>query len=123
MYCKTCRSCPTQARGNRLFNGVTGEKVRVKTIKEHVATALHKSAAEALQAREYPVGGGIVSVFDRMDAAEQDKIVKLFNIAYFIVELFRFRYQYRKCLRYCRKCWYRYRRVLESRHLRYHVIY
>ena len=86
MYCKTCRSCPTQTRGNSLFNGVTGEKVRIKTIKEHVATALHKSAAEALQAREYPVGGEIVSAFDRMEAAVQDKMVKLFNIAYFIAK-------------------------------------
>ncbi|KAJ8375727.1 hypothetical protein SKAU_G00063070 [Synaphobranchus kaupii] len=68
--------------GNSLFHGVTGEKVRVRSIKEHAATTAHKS----LQARADPQGGALVSAFDRMDAAIKEKMVKLFNIAYFIAK-------------------------------------
>ncbi|KAJ8412699.1 hypothetical protein AAFF_G00116500 [Aldrovandia affinis] len=72
--------------GNSLFHGVTGEKVRVRSIKEHAATTAHKSSEGALQARADPQGGALVSAFDRMDAAIKEKMVKLFNIAYFIAK-------------------------------------
>ncbi|KAJ8386092.1 hypothetical protein AAFF_G00176860 [Aldrovandia affinis] len=72
--------------GNSLFHGVTSEKVRVRSIKEHAATTAHKSSEGALQARADPQGGALVSAFDRMDAAIKEKMVKLFNIAYFIAK-------------------------------------
>ncbi|KAJ8385108.1 hypothetical protein AAFF_G00192490 [Aldrovandia affinis] len=72
--------------GNSLFHGVTGEKLRVRSIKEHAATTAHKSSEGALQARADTQGGALVSAFDRMDAAIKEKMVKLFNIAYFIAK-------------------------------------
>ncbi|KAK7156938.1 hypothetical protein R3I94_006858 [Phoxinus phoxinus] len=72
--------------GNTLFHGVTGQKIRVRSIKEHAATIAHKSADDALQARAHPERGALVALFDRMDEAIQEKMVKLFNIAYFIVK-------------------------------------
>lgn len=63
MYYKTCRSCLVQAMGNSLFHGVNGEKVRVKSIKKHVATAAHKSAENVLQPGAHPERGALVSTF------------------------------------------------------------
>ncbi|XP_078690651.1 uncharacterized protein LOC144921480 [Branchiostoma floridae x Branchiostoma belcheri] len=41
MYCKKCRAMPTLAKGNALFHGVTGDKVRRRTLKIHAKSLTH----------------------------------------------------------------------------------
>ncbi|KAK1890856.1 Zinc finger protein 862 [Dissostichus eleginoides] len=50
MFCKSCRAFPSLAKGNNLFVGVGGGKIRIKTLQEHSKTTSH-STAQALRLR------------------------------------------------------------------------
>ena len=56
----------------------------VKTIKVHGAMTGSKAAENVLKAKAHLERGALMSGFDKMDVAIKEKLVKLFNITYFI---------------------------------------
>ena len=86
MYCSTCRALPSKARGNALFVGVRGEKVRIRTLKNHLHTAAHIDCENAVIAQTHPEKAPLTSCLSKMDKDVKVKLVKLFNIAYYVAK-------------------------------------
>ncbi|KAG5273476.1 hypothetical protein AALO_G00151730 [Alosa alosa] len=86
MYCSTCRSVPAKANGNALFIGVNGNKIRVRTLKSHLATSAHIDCENALKVQVNPDKAPLPSCLQRMDKDVKEKMLKLFNIAYYVAK-------------------------------------
>ncbi|XP_078670963.1 zinc finger protein 862-like [Branchiostoma floridae x Branchiostoma belcheri] len=84
MYCTTCRLVPQKAKGNSLFHGVTGDSIRRRTLRIHAGTQAHRDCQAARDAQQNPQEAPIACALHNMDNATKEKLIKLFNIAYFI---------------------------------------
>lgn len=60
-----------------MFNGLTREEGKARSIKDLAATAVHTSAKGAPQASDHPAKAAPLSAFDRMDAVTNEKRLKL----------------------------------------------
>ncbi|KAI4830176.1 hypothetical protein KUCAC02_001826 [Chaenocephalus aceratus] len=85
MFCKSCRAFPSLAKGNNLFVGVSGGKIRIKTLQEHSKTS-HSDCEGAQAAKVNPSGTPIACVLQKMSENVREKMTKLFNIAYFVAK-------------------------------------
>ena len=86
MYCSTCRNFPGKAKDSTLFIGVTGDKIRVRTLQLHLFTSAHIECEKALKVQENPENAPLPSCLLRIDHHVQDKLIKLFNIAYYVAK-------------------------------------
>ncbi|CAH1264085.1 ZNF862 [Branchiostoma lanceolatum] len=84
MYCKTCRAVPEKADGNVLFHGVTGDTIRSRALTGHVNIDAHVACQAALDARENPEQAPIRRALQHLNNAVEDKMIKLFNTAYYV---------------------------------------
>lgn len=86
MFCKSCRAFPSLAKGNNLFVGVGGGKIRMKTLQEHSKTTSHSDYEGAQAAKVNPSGTPMACVLQKMSENVREKMTKLFNIAYFVAK-------------------------------------
>lgn len=86
MYCSTCRAFPSKARDNALFIGVSGDKIRVRTLQSHVSTAAHIECERALIAQTHPEKAPLTSCLNKMDKDVKAKLILLFNTAYYVAK-------------------------------------
>lgn len=70
---KRCRAFPRITKGNSLFYGVGGVKVRLCVLKEHSRTATHTECDGAKRSKENPTQTPIASVFNEMNAEINEK--------------------------------------------------
>jgi len=86
MFCKVCRAVPEKADGNVLFHGVTGDKIRSRALTGHLKIDAHTDCQAALDARQNPEQAPIRRALQRLNNAVEDKMIKLFNTAYFVAK-------------------------------------
>jgi len=86
LFCKSCRAFPSLAKGNNLFVGVDGGKIRIKTLQEHSKTTSHSDCEGAQAAKVNPSGTPMACVLQKMSENVRERMTKLFNIAYFVAK-------------------------------------
>lgn len=85
MHCKVCRDFPNIADKNSSF--FSGNKsFHVNNIKGHDQSHRHAKCVEAQKAREAPMSTPIRLGLRNLNAMTEEKLVKLFNTAYYIAK-------------------------------------
>ena len=85
MHCKVCRDFPNIADKNSSF--FSGSKsFHVSNIKGHNESRHHAMCVEAQKAREAPTSTPIRLGLRNLNALTEEKLVKLFNTAYYIAK-------------------------------------
>lgn len=86
VYCATCRSVLAKAKDSALFIGVSGDKIRMRALKNDVLTSAHMDCEQALRARANLEEAPLPSYLLRMDQDVKEMLIKQFNIAYYVVK-------------------------------------
>ena len=84
MHCKVCRYFLNIADKNSSFSG--SKSFHVSNIKGHNQSRRHAMCVEAQKAREAPTSTSIHLGLRNLNAITDEKLVKLFNTAYYIAK-------------------------------------
>ena len=84
MHCKVCRDFPNIADKTSSFTG--SKSFHASNIKGHDQSRRHAKCVEARKAREAPTSTPIHLGLRNLNAMTEEKLVKLFNTAYYITK-------------------------------------